>query len=109
MKGTIVTCWLAFGSWLAYGSPLTVRALGGTVVIRQSAESGDASLDSTITIDLDGHRDPQPLKGKYVKQNPLPWLTFLSFRSVFATTQNDPNDFNHIGRTVCHMRLYMWP
>ncbi|OCT50451.1 hypothetical protein CLCR_07708 [Cladophialophora carrionii] len=62
MKITAIASLLGTGAQLASGAPLAIRALGGTVVIRQSAQSSNAFIDTTVTIDLEGNRNPQALK-----------------------------------------------
>ncbi len=64
MKYTTAIPFLAMAVQLVSGHPLTTRALGGTVVIRQWAKNSDAFIDTTVTIDLDGDRTPQALESK---------------------------------------------
>jgi hypothetical protein len=78
MKSTVFVSLVAIGAQLVCGSPFSTRALGGTVVIRQSAENGDAFVDTTVTIDLEGDRIPQALKGLSDRSTPPhAMLTFL--------------------------------
>jgi hypothetical protein len=110
MKSTVFVPVVAIGAQLVCGSPFATRALGGTVVIRQSAENGDAYVDTTVTIDLEGDRTPQALKGLSKIDRPL--LTQCSpllLDSSLPKTQIRTGNLDHVGRPVRHLRLYLRP
>ena len=110
MKSTMVIPCFWTAAQLVSGTPLTRRALGGTVIIRQLAKNSDAFVDTTFTIDLEDDRNPQGLKCRLPLAIPIdtPALMLTSLdNSLQPEAQSRAIDLNHSGCSIRHLRLHL--